>query len=813
MTRQFLNLEPWTRIAMLQTAAPSCARALRRALVLPAVALLLATCASAHADNMAAINLPQPLPRPGKIPPWLIQVDSSGIDGQAFRGVKITVATDPRSGPTSQDHSLRVVLCPNGHSDYSYDEKVTAFIDVPAGVSSVDAIIDVPQRQSWNVMHVQFFEDGAPLKNYEATVSQARAGARSFGGDDSVGVLVIDSDAPTRDEYRALMTSIASAQSPVKNQHKLPDVRWLLGAIPSNQIAGNTVLSYTTEKFDDAQLLQTYAGHGGMDLLPPSELSASWLAQSNADLVVISLDDLALLNARHAEQHQALQQWLMAGGSLVVLGCGDDWERLPDLRRLAGLPDDKQLPGESALWRLPLKSKFHPLVDGMLDQNQGAYTYVQPNGSVVTSSSPYSPAMGNPGNGTTAVPQTSDWETPPFALTRCGLGAVVAYKSDNPFPGVPSDWGGLWNTLESKQFLWSRRHGMSHHQENPDFWNFVIPGVGEAPVFSFMTMIALFMLLIGPANYYYLNRWRRLSLLLVTVPLGAGIFTAGLFAFALLSDGFSTRTRVRSYTVLEPAAGLAASVTRQTYYTAFVPSDGLRYPSDTAIYPLHYSPTDVATSNYYFYQSDSQWVDRKLQLQRRYLTAREHRQFISVRSAPCQARLEVRSAGGKMHVKNLLGANIDIALLIGDDGRLHSVENLAANAQAEAPPVEAAIAISAWHKRLDPKLPTMPISYDPTRYDSLFSRGRYNRYSFYGRNQSQWGVTQGASVLERGINDIDPILNRLRDGVGKATAGYERTFTAITTDSIKADDGEPLAPLGVRNSRVVESLHVVRGRW
>jgi hypothetical protein len=760
-----------------------------------------------QADNIAALSLPQPAPRPGgKVPPWLIQVDSSGIDGQAFRGVKITVTA---TSTITQDHSLRVVLCPNGHSNYSYDEKVTAYIDIPAGSTSVDAIVDVPQRRTWNVMHVQFFEDGVPLKNYEATLNQSRTGSRAFG-DDSVGVLVIDSDAPTRDEYRALMTNIASAQSPVKNQHKLPDVRWLLSAVPSNQYAGNTVLSYTTEKFDDAQLLQTYAGHDGMDLLPPSELSASWLAQSNADLIVISLDDLTLLKTRHAEQHQALQQWLLAGGSLVVFGCGNQWERLPELRRLAGLPDDKQLPGESALWRLPLKSKFQAQVDGVFDQNQGGYSYVQPNGSVITSSSPIDPSQVNPGN---ALPQRSDWKTPPFAWTRCGMGAVVAYKSDNPFPGVPSDWGGLWNTLESKQFVWSRRHGMSHQQQNPDFWNFVIPGVGEAPVFSFMTMIALFMLLIGPANYYYLNRWRRLSLLLITVPLGAGIFTAGLFAFALLSDGFSTRTRVRSYTVLEPASGLAASISRQTYYTAFVPSDGMRYPPDTAVYPLHHSPAEVATSNYYFFQSDSQWVDGKLQLQRRYLTAREHRQFVTVRSTPCQARLEVRTSGGKMLVKNLLGTDIDIALLVDDDGRLHSVENLAANTQVEAPLIEAAIAQSAWRRRLDPKLPMMPSNYDPNRYDSLFGRGRYNSYMYYGRNQSQWGVTQGTSVLERGINDLDPILNRMRDGVGNAAAGYERTYTAITTDSIKADDGEPLAPLGVRNSRVVESLHVVRGRW
>lgn len=734
------------------------------------------------ADNIPTLSLPQPPPPPGRIPPWQIQVDASGVEGQAFRGVKITVATGNGS-PTTRDHSLRVVLCANGYNKHNYDEKVTAFIEVPNGTASIDAIVEVPQRQAWNALHVQFFEDGSPLRNYEAVHNLMRSGARN-AGDDSVGILVIDADAPTRDEFRALMTTITSAQSPLKNQHKLPDVRWLLAAVPANMVAGNTILSYTEERFDDAQLLQTYAGHDGLDLLPPAELSARWLSQSNADLTVISLDDLKLLKAQHPQRHQALQQWTMAGGSLVVYGCGDEWEQLPDVCRLTGVPDDKTTPGESSRWQLANRSKFQNQVEGIFDQNQGNTSYVAP----------------------------SAWTTPPFALARCGLGAVVAYKSEEPFPGKPSDWGGLLNSLESRQFLWSRRHGMSHQQENPDFWNFVIPGVGEAPVFSFMTMIALFMLLIGPANYYYLNRWRRLSLLLITVPLGAGIFTASLFAFALVSDGFSTRTRIRSYTVLEPSTGLAASISRQTYYTAFVPSDGMRYPTDTAVYPLHHSPYEDAVQNSHFYQSDSEWLDGKLQLQRRYLSAREHRQFMTVRSTPCQARLEVRSSGDKLQVKNLLGTDIDIALLIDDQGRLRSVEHLAADAVTEAPLIEPAAASAAWHKRLDPKLPAMPTQYDPNRYDTLFSRNRYN-YRYWGRNQSQWAATQGTSALERGINDLDPILNRLRDGINNAAASHERTFTAITTDSVKAEDGEPLAPLGIKNSDVVEALHMVRGRW
>jgi hypothetical protein len=60
-------------------------------------------------------------------------------------------------------------------------------------------------------------------------------------------------------------------------------------------------------------------------------------------------------------------------------------------------------------------------------------------------------------------------------------------------------------------------------------------------------------------------------------------------------------------------------------------------------------------------------------------------------------------------------------------------------------------------------------------------------------------------LLERGIYDVNAWFNNAE--------GSERTFIAITADSITAEDGEPLVPLGVRGSKVVESLHVLRGGW
>jgi len=766
---------------------------------LAAVLLSLLLTGTIAADNSIVVQLPNTMPRPGQPPrPWKIQVDPSGIDGEAYRGVKITV-TERTNTPVTADHSLRVVIYGNGSESY-YDERVTAFIVVPEGKASATAIVDVPQRQQWMQIHVEFHEDGEPLDGCSTYFGLPRMGPRNWG-DDSAGVLVIDSDAPTRDQYRALMGTITSAKSPVKGLRQLPDVRWLVAAIPANQVASNAqVLTYTSESYDDAQLLQTFSTHEGVDLLPPEELSSSWLSHSNADLTVISLADLRMLNSQSPERHEALLRWTMAGGSLVVCGCGDRWENLGEICRLVGIAHDGKKPGESSSWQLPPQHKFHPEVEGVFDANR-PQTYE----AYEMSGAKPQPVPPMP------LPNISSGSSP-FALRRLGLGTVVAYRSNDPFPGTPQDWGGLWNSIGAQQFLWSRRHGLSHQRQNADFWNFVIPGVGEAPVFSFMTMIALFMLLIGPVNYYYLNRWRRLSLLLVTVPLGAGIFTLGLFLFAVLSDGFATRSRVRSFTVLEPGGGRAATISRQTYYTAFVPSDGMHYPPDTAVYPLHYAPYDESDGR--FYQTDSQWLDGKLQLQRRYLTAREHRQFVIVRSTASKARLDVTAAGNTLRVKNLLGTKLEYGLLFDDAGRLHAVENLESDATTDAQAITAAAARTQWGNHLGPKTPRMPHDFDPTRLDTMFSRQRYYNYGYYGGGQnSPWQPSQSNSALERGIRELDSLLMQPEGKRAGSGSGAERSFFVITTDSITAEDGQAMAPLGIRGSRVVESLHVVRGRW
>ena len=103
----------------------------------------------------------------------------------------------------------------------------------------------------------------------------------------------------------------------------------------------------------------------------------------------------------------------------------------------------------------------------------------------------------------------------------------------------------------------------------------LIPGVGSAPVNSFLVLISLFVVAIGPVNYFLLQRQRKLYLLLITVPLGAGVVTSALFIYALVSDGLGVRARARSLTRIDQTSGRTVSWSRQSYYAGLAPSAGM----------------------------------------------------------------------------------------------------------------------------------------------------------------------------------------------------------------------------------------------
>ena len=295
-----------------------------------------------------------------------------------------------------------------------------------------------------------------------------------------------------------------------------------------------------------------------------------WIELSQYDVAVVSRADLAALAKSNPQQLRALADWAAGGPLLVVYGVGEDFAGLAEVEKLLGLPRLADDPAQG--------NQFRGWSPADLDRYR---TQLLTGGEDLEASAGPGPFYRRPRRMYATKSAATDDEPPlpapkqtPFALRSIGLGKLVAIAADDPFPGDPTDWIWVFNCIPRNHWMWYERHGFSLHRENDDYWSFLIPGVGTAPVVSFLLLVSLFAVLIGPVNYLLLNRARRLYMLLLTVPAGAAIVTGSLFLYALMTDGLSVRLRARSFTELDQRTGRAVAWSRQSYYAALAPSRG-----------------------------------------------------------------------------------------------------------------------------------------------------------------------------------------------------------------------------------------------
>ena len=292
-----------------------------------------------------------------------------------------------------------------------------------------------------------------------------------------------------------------------------------------------------TQPADDRSTLKLLSNLSRMEIFHRPALYDRWIDYTNVDLIFASFADLQEVVAL-SKTWEAIRRWLAAGGTLCVYDVGADFSRLEPLEQaLELMPLAGHQESDVRAWNVPKPADFGEQIRAANSVNWGTRGM----------------GMNVPGRiqaGTVDSGKRSSARTPtdlrPFVWRRTECGHVMALTAENPFPGQPEDWAWLFNSLDERNWMWYRRHGMSQIRKNPEFWNWMVPGVGGGPpVNSFLVLISLFVLVIGPLNYVLLRRYRRLHLLLIFVPLGAGTVTFALFLYALVDDGLSARGRGR----------------------------------------------------------------------------------------------------------------------------------------------------------------------------------------------------------------------------------------------------------------------------
>ena len=401
-----------------------------------------------------------------------------------------------------------------------------------------------------------------------------------------------------------------------------------------------------------------------------------------------------------------------------------------------------------------------------------------------------------------------------FVEQGSGLGRVRAFRGANEaaqFPLAPAaaNPNAVANSDAPDQLpralamglrrtqRWDSRHGMTPDSANVEFAKFLVPGVGLAPVTEFRILITLFVLLIGPINYWLLKRYKRLHLMVLTVPLAAIVTTAALFGYAIVADGFESRVRAQSYTALDQVTGDAACWTRLSYYSGLSPRDGLTMPADVVMYPILPSWTgdaDLAE------EKDLAWDGQQAKLTKGWLNSRTPTQYLTVRSRKSPLRLEVLDSGDKLRVKNQLDTKIKALVVISDSGKLYFGENITSDASAGLQPVERDDAIRRINRLIVEHAPQAPDALASSESDLATMRSR-SRYGGYGRNGLQYNPGKLSENLEG-----EALINLAGLGGQPALSLPPRTYVAITETG-------PEVETGISYAKEEASFHVIVGKF
>lgn len=554
---------------------------------------------------------------------------------------------------------------------------------------------------------------------------------------------------------------------------------------------------------------------------PRSQLPRRWIDYSSADLVCIGLDDLTALRAEDGDAFRALLDWTAAGGNLVVSGVGAQQQRLHVLESLLGTKrqEDSQRQGRPAwrppdpkLWkeRLPSERLFSdprsqdaPVIapfNSVEDLSaEGALDTGAPEGKTPPVITEPGGAAG-PGPRPKRIARQPNTEDGLFWLRPYYWGMVVALGPEAAWPGTEVRWRWMLNALGPEHWLWDRRHGVSVIDANPEFWNFLIPGVGLAPVTAFEVLITLFVLAVGPVNYLLLRRAKRLHLMVITVPASAVVATGLLLAFGLASDGLSTRVRARSVTWLDQRQGRALCWARLSYYAGMAPRGGLRFPADTMVIPYLREPriaSDASPRRQLF-----EWDPQGQCLRSGWIASRTPTQFVTLRTRPTTLGLEVVSAGRSWEVRNRLGTRIHRLVLRDSQGDYFVAADIAPGGSGALVPGKGTVGLAEF---LPPSLSAPMFTYPSwsTRrrmaYRSFGSVGSFTDPAWQAESQSR--TFRAERRLAR------PVTGSSARAPDSDAPGLEPgSYVALVERSPEVELGTPAA-------REVAGFHLVLGRY
>jgi len=680
-----------------------------------------------------------------------VEVNNRWIDGVGCRPIKITF----NIRKTNADRTLRVDILPNSYSSHQEPLRFSTQIEIPAGERKVTETIFVPQDQYYsNYIRLEFYEDGRYLEDLSMSNGEYW-NSQYYNNGERPCVLFVDADAPSVYENRVdvlakLRKEASKTKKPSQKLPRLETVRYLSIANAQNGVADELDLDESSV-FRDIDSLRMIGDTPNLELIHPMDVPESYVGLNSVDLMVFSKDDLASLAEESPARFGAIDKFVRNGGNLIVYGTVTD--------------KVSYLFGQSHAWKKAIAEDFY---------KTGAFSYTRDFSGLddveVTPNQKRRRILKE----LKAFPDTF--------VANHGLGRLVVSTSEDPYALSPMYWTLLESEIDEDRLSWTGRHGVQYNTNNQDFWDFLIPGYGATPVVSFLTVIALFVICIGPINFIVLKRIKRFYLLPFTVAVAAIATTTAMMVYALLSDGVTQRARLRSFTSLEEkidGTHVAAIHCRHAYLAAVAPMKGLVFPEHVMAFEI---PAQAQNN-----PRNSQRITRNSQKEyyQGYIGSRSTSQILTTAVSETTNRIAVtRDEDGEVAAaKNDIGVSIKHAWLIDANGKISYATNCDNGESLDLSPIDKVDARKAFTKVMAANRPEPPEGLD--------------KNTVMGVN---WGVA-GAGF------DQALLASEMSDSGQDLFKQTSNTYILVT------EEAPPFLAKGLADAVEEAGFHLIRGKW
>lgn len=559
-------------------------------------------------------------------------VDNSWPDLPGYRMVRLEFLANP---VTAEERRLRVQL-KFQNSNYGRAEVsvTTDEIVLPAGQSAVKYQLYYPSQGQQRIQEVRTTEDGEAWPDLACRIFT--------GQSNSMPLPYLD--------LRGLQPK--AAKSP-------PSLLNIQGAVGIGTAPGFVNQSETHE-YRNGVTFSYPINLGWSGIRNYAELPNNPLGFDCFKIIFCYAEQLTELETKHPTQWHALRSWVATGGKLLVFPTdNNNANSTPELQ----LQLDELFPhGESADKKIPSPAWSKQTISTYPESLQ-------------------------------QTPQNVYFEDD--YITQQSRGGIPA----NPLPvnGPTVDYPerawyqGTLVVLPSEQHLETIYSHLQNASQQP-VPSTPLPLVGLPPITMFQILITLFVILIGPVNYFYFKKKKKLNWLLITVPAGALAITGLLLAYTLLKDGVGVRTWSQSYTVLDQVQKHAATRQQFCLFAGITPGDGLRFGPQVKCDDLSVAQT---TNFNYRYRDPRNWDYAwdppengsssvpEQHLRSGWLPARTLKLLETSNFDACQRELQIRITGDNCQLVNKLGIKI-VTLYVADGERVWSATEIAVDGSTSA---------------------------------------------------------------------------------------------------------------------------------